>query len=178
MPQNINRQKLAWAMRACALCALLCRFGFGNSIGAQGILDRRHLTPAPSAFAEEDTPASVPPTRPFGSREHSFFDKENIWLFSGVGAARTLDYFSTLNMRRRGRQEILLSDWLVDHHALFAGVEAGGTVLSIGASYLLHRTGHHRLERAFSMVHIGLATAGAVRNYSLQTFHFGNREIH
>src|SRR2546429_7043397 len=32
-------------------------------------------------------------------REHRFWDKENRWLFAGVGAARTLDYFSTLNMR-------------------------------------------------------------------------------
>jgi len=43
-------------------------------------------------------------------REHRFWDKENRWLFAGVGAARTLDYFSTLNMRRRGRQEILLTN--------------------------------------------------------------------
>ncbi|MGA2098031.1 MAG: hypothetical protein ABSH39_17155, partial [Candidatus Acidiferrum sp.] len=33
---------------------------------------------------------------------HHFSDKENDWLFAGVGAARTLDYFSTLNFRRRG----------------------------------------------------------------------------
>ena len=26
-------------------------------------------------------------------REHRFWDKENRWLFAGVGAARTLDYF-------------------------------------------------------------------------------------
>ncbi len=38
-------------------------------------------------------------------REHRFWDKKNDWWFAGVGAARTLDYFSTLNMRRRGRQE-------------------------------------------------------------------------
>src|SRR3977135_1740936 len=40
-------------------------------------------------------------------REHRFWDKENDWLFAGVGAARTFDYFSTLNLRRRGDQEIL-----------------------------------------------------------------------
>ena len=102
---------------------------------------------------------------------HRFWDRENAWLFAGVGAARTLDYSSTLNMRRRGRQEILLSNWLVDRHGLFAGVEAGGTALSLGTSYLFHRTGHHRLERWVSVAHISLATAGAVRNYSLQTAH-------
>jgi hypothetical protein len=57
---------------------------------------------------------------------HRFWDRENAWLFAGIGAARALDYSSTLNMRRRGRQEILLTNWVVDHHALFAGIEVGG----------------------------------------------------
>jgi len=103
--------------------------------------------------------------------EHRFWDTANDWLFAGVAASRTLDYFSTLNMRRRGRQEILLSNDAVDNHAAFAAIEAAGTGVSIGASYLLHRSGHHKLERWVSIVHIGTATTGAVRNYCLQTFH-------
>jgi len=106
--------------------------------------------------------------------EHHFWDKENDLLFAGVAAARTLDYFSTLNMRRRGRQEIFLTNDAVDNHAGFAFIEAGATGVSIGASYLFHRYGHHKLERWTSIVHIGLATTGAVRNYSLKTAH---REI-
>lgn len=175
MPPSTDKKKLAWSIRSGALYVLFYYFAFGNAIGAQGVVGRRHLSLPPSFSTHDGATEAVPPTRSFGNTVHSFFDRENVWLFSGVGAARTLDYFSTLNMRRRGRQEILLSDWLVDHHVLFAGVEAGGTALSIGASYLLHRAGHHRLERAFSMVHIGLATTGAVRNYSLQTFHSGSR---
>jgi hypothetical protein len=103
--------------------------------------------------------------------EHPFWDKPNGWLFTGVAASRTLDFFSTLNMRRRGRQEILLSNDAVDNHAAFAAIEAAGTGVSIGASYLFHRSGHHKLERWVSIVHIGMATTGAVRNYCLQTFH-------
>src|SRR5260370_1004647 len=57
------------------------------------------------------------------------------------------------------------NDWL------FAGVEAAGTGVSIGASYLFHRSGHHKLERWTSIVHFGLATTGGVRNYSLKTAH-------
>lgn len=105
-------------------------------------------------------------------REHRFWDRENVWLFAGVGAARTLDYFSTLNMRRRGRQEILLTNYVVDNHAAFAAVEASATGVSIGAAYLFHRYGHHKLERWTSFVHIGLTTTGAVRNYCLKTAHF------
>jgi len=104
-------------------------------------------------------------------REHRFWDKENDWLFAGVGAARTFDYFSTLNLRRRGDQEILVTNDLVDNHAAFAVVEAVGTGVSIGASYLFHRYGHHKLERWTSIVHFGLATSGAVRNYCLKTAH-------
>jgi hypothetical protein len=121
------------------------------------------------SFAESDTARSSKNT--IVSREHHFWDRENDLLFTGVGAARTLDYFSTLNMRRRGRQEIFLTNEAVDNHAGFAAIEAGATGVSMGASYLFHRYGHHKLERWTSIVHIGLATTGAVRNYSLKTAH-------
>jgi hypothetical protein len=119
-------------------------------------------TPKPSAPSGE---SQTPPT-------HRFWDKENDWLFVGVGASRTLDYFSTLNLRRRGRQEILITNDAVDNHAAFAVIEVAGAGVSIGASYLFHRYGHHKLERWTSIVHIGLTTSGAIRNYSLKTAHF------
>ena len=121
--------------------------------------------------------ARIPPTQDRHSvargepAEHRFWDTTNDLLFAGVGASRTLDYFSTLNMRRRGRDEILLNNDVVDNHAAFAAIEAAGTGASIGLSYLFHRYGHHKLERATSIVHIGLATTGAVRNYCLKTAH-------
>ncbi len=131
---------------------------------------------APAPVAQTTT--NLPPKRPatqkaqHASDEHNFWDKENDWLFAGVAAARTLDYFSTLNMRRRGRQEILLTDAVVDDHPAFAVIEAATTGASIGLSYVFHHYGHHKLERWTSVVHIGLATTGAVRNYSLKTFHY------
>jgi hypothetical protein len=102
---------------------------------------------------------------------HRFWDRENDGLFAGVAASRTLDYFSTLNMRRRGRQEIFLTNDAVDNHAAFAAIEASATGVSIGAAYLFHRYGHHKLERWTSIVHIALATTGSVRNYCLKTAH-------
>lgn len=104
-------------------------------------------------------------------QEHRFWDKKNVWLFAGVGASRTLDYFSTLNFRRRGRQEIFLTNDVVDNHAAFATVEAAGTGVSIGVAYLFHQYGHHKLERWTSIVHIGVASVGSVRNYCLKTAH-------
>ncbi len=115
-------------------------------------------------------PAARNQTAPL-RQEHRFWNKKNAWLFVGVGASRALDYSSTLNLRRRGDNEILVTNDLVDNHAAFAVVEAAGTAVSIGASYLFHRSGHHKLERWTSIVHIGLATSGAVRNYCLPTAH-------
>jgi hypothetical protein len=103
--------------------------------------------------------------------EHAFWDRENDLLFAAVGASRTLDYFSTLNFRRRGRNEALLTNDIVDNHAAFASIEAAATLASIGVSYLFHRHHHHRLERWTSIVHASLATSGAVRNYCLKTAH-------
>jgi hypothetical protein len=118
-----------------------------------------------------DPPIAGKQSEVLHKKEHRFWDKKNDWLFAGVGAARTFDYFSTLNLRRRGDKEILLTNDIVDNHAGFAVIEAAGTGVSIGASYLFHHYGHHKLERWTSIVHIGLATSGAVRNYSLKTAH-------
>jgi hypothetical protein len=138
----------------------------GGSDTAQGSNSSSNPTPRPPMVV----PAGAPCCE---SREpvHRFWDTTNDLLFAGVGASRTLDYFSTLNMRRRGRQEILLTNDVVDNHAAFAVIEAAGTGASIGVSYLFHHYGHHKLERATSIVHIGLATTGAVRNYCLKTAH-------
>ena len=102
---------------------------------------------------------------------HGFWDRENDWLFAGVGAGRVLDYTSTLKLRRRGIDEALLTNSIVDNHPLFVGIEVAATAASVGVSYLFHRTGHHRLERWTSAVHIGVATGGAIRNYALKTPH-------
>jgi len=116
-------------------------------------------------------PVDLKKTESLQTREHRFWDKQNDWLFASVGAARTFDYFSTLNLRRRGDNEVLLTNEIVDNHAAFASIEAAGTGVSIGASYLFHRYGHHKLERWTSIVHFGLTSGGAVRNYCLKTAH-------
>jgi len=143
---------------AAGVCA---RATFGQESSAS---TARGSTVVDSSISEKEK--NVVPERP-----HRFWDKENDWLFAGVGASRTLDYFSTLNMRRRGRQEIFLTNDIVDNHAAFAMIEASATGASIGASYLFHRYGHHKLERWTSIAHIGLTTTGAVRNYCLKTAH-------
>ena len=150
-------ESVRWRVRR-HICAILVTSFLSWSAAAQDKLE----APAPKSTSRllQDTNSA-----------HKFWDKQNAWLFAAVGASRTLDYFSTLNMRRRGRDEILLTNDVVDNHAAFAVIEAAATGLSIGASYLFHRYGHHRLERWTSLVHFGAAATGAVRNYCLETAH-------
>jgi hypothetical protein len=122
--------------------------------------------PTPAASA---SPVDRPPILP--RQTHHFWDKENAWLFAGVGASRALDYSSTLNFRRRGDNEVFLTNAMVDNHPAFAAVEAGATGLSIGVSYLFHHYNHHKLERWTSIVHMSATTVGAVHNYCLKTVH-------
>jgi hypothetical protein len=102
---------------------------------------------------------------------HAFWDRTNIALFSGVAISRGLDYASTQNFLARGREEILIPDDIVDNPAGFAALEVASTAASIGVSYIMHRTGHHKIERWVSIVHIGVTTFGAARNYSLESSH-------
>ena len=103
---------------------------------------------------------------------HAFWDRTNGMLFTGVGLFRGLDYASSRNMQARGREEVLLPDDVVNNSPGFAGLEAAATATSVGLSYLMHRTGHHSLERWVSIVHIGVTGFGVVRNYSLESKHF------
>ena len=124
-----------------------------------------------NVMAEDHADVSVQ-ERPIASPPvHRFWDHTNVLLFSGVAAFRGLDYASTRNFQARGREEILLPDDVVNNSAGFASLEATGVATSVGISYLLHRTGHHRLERWLSIGHIGVAGFGVVRNYSLETKH-------
>ena len=120
-----------------------------------------------NANAEDSGKIAFTPSAPVS--QHRFWDRENVALFSGVAAFRTLDYFSTQNMLSRGRQEILLPDDIVNNHAGFAALEAAGTLTSVGISYIFHRTGHHKMERWMSIGHIGVTGFGVARNYSLKS---------
>jgi hypothetical protein len=111
---------------------------------------------------QQVAPAEVP---------HRFWDRQNAWLFAGVGTFRALDYASTKNMLARGREEILLPDDVVKSPIGFPALEAAATGASIGLSYGMHRLGHHKIERWVSIVHIGVTGFGAVRNYCLESKH-------
>ena len=108
--------------------------------------------------AEPAQPASTP--APF---EHSFWDRENDWLFAGVAAGRALDYASTLNLRRRGINEVFLTNSIVDNHPLFAwGSRCRPRRLPSASPTCSIAPGHHRLERWTSAIHAGVGSGGRV----------------
>ncbi len=129
------------------------------------VLQAQEHSPAPAAPAAT---AQASASSKGVVQPHKFWDRENILLFTGVGAARMLDYASTRYLRDEGNNELLLTNSIVDNRPLFVGIELAGTAASIGVSYLFHRTGHHSLERWVSIVHIGVGAGGAVRNYLLE----------
>jgi hypothetical protein len=141
--------------RCCAVLIAVCTtfFFYGPSR-----LVAQDFPPAPSPIAERPT-------------VHRFWDGENALLFSGVAVFRGLDYASTRNFMARGREEVLIPDDVVNNSAGFAGLEAAATATSVGLSYLMHRTGHHKLERWVSIAHISVTGFGVVRNYSLESKH-------
>ena len=76
--------------------------------------------------------------------EHHFFDRTNAIGFAIHAAIRTADATQSCIMIGRGRQE----NWLpMKSCAGVATYSLSMIPAQIGASYLMHRWGHHRLER-------------------------------
>mgnify|MGYP001584244720 CR=1 FL=1 len=143
------------------------------------LLAPQRLTPGHAVSTHPDEALKKPVPRPRRAGEifwpvegygHRFFDQTNVILFSGVGAARALDYASTRHFRAHGRSEGFLNNDIVDNKPQFAAIEAAGTAASIGVAYLFHRIGQHKLERWTSLVHITVGTAGVIRNYRADGF--------
>ena len=93
---------------------------------------------------------------------HRFWDRENRTLFAVAGGLAVADFCVTRANLASGGKELnpvtrIFSGSTPGLAANFA-LETGGLV---SVSYLLHRTGHHKLERIASYVNIS-GSAGAV----------------
>jgi hypothetical protein len=144
---------------------------------AQWVLAQNASSPQPQASGSSKPmlatlpPAAIQTAASSPPLPHAFWDRTNIALFSGIAVTRGLDYASTRNFQARGRQEILLPDDVVNNSAGFASLEGAATMTNVGMAYLLHRTGHHKLERWLSIGHISVTGFGVIRNYSLESRH-------
>ena len=110
-----------------------------------------------SPMVKSVEPATLPETP-----SHRFWDRENSILFATSAAFSTADFVVTRNNLRNGGQELnpvtrIFSGSTAGLAVNFAGETAG----VVAVSYLLHKTGHHRIERVVSILNIG-SSAGAV----------------
>jgi hypothetical protein len=118
------------------------------------------LPDAPTPFVEAVSPTFVTPSG--GISEHKFWDNRNRVLFAATAALAGADFAVTRANLQSGGQELnplvrIFGRSTAGLAANFVGETAG----VVGISYFLHKTGHHKLERAVSLVNIG-SSAGAV----------------
>jgi len=102
---------------------------------------------------------------------HRFFDRTNLWLHMSVVAGETSDLITTRRILQAGGREgnplarPLMRAGLGGQMAATYGLGEGSSLL---VAYLLHRTGHHKLERfapITAFVLEGLATASNMRTW-------------
>lgn len=104
------------------------------------------------------------PSRPL---EHGFWDAANKTLFASHAALEALDFGIThRNLSQGGREvdpmaKVLCESGTPGQLVFFGGRMAG--VMAI--SYLLHRTHHHKLERAFPLYASGDSAYGVVYSF-------------
>lgn len=112
------------------------------------------LTPAPMVkLAQPVVPLEAPSA-------HRFWDRDNSILFAANAALSAADFVVTRDNLRSGGQELnpvtrVFSGSTTGLAMNFAGETAG----VVGLSYVFHKTGHHKLERAVSMLNIGSSAA-------------------
>ena len=98
---------------------------------------------------------------------------KNSLLFATSAAFSTADFFITRANLQNGGQELNpVTSMFGSSTAGLAVNFIGENVGMIGISYVFHKTGHHKLERAVSMVNIGASTdRGHVRSRSSIVVH-------
>lgn len=97
---------------------------------------------------------------------HRFWlDRWNTPLIAGIGAVQALDYASTRYFRDRGKDEWLLTNSLVDKRVPFIATEVSAAAAGVSLMYLLHRAGHHKLERWAGAAYIAFGVISAIANY-------------
>jgi|SRR6185312_5138960 hypothetical protein len=101
-----------------------------------------------------------PPVRsqsylPEAPSPHSFWDGKNRFLFSTVAVFGSADFAVThMNLANGGRELNPMVRPFTGSTPALAANFAGQTAGVIGISYLLHKSGHHKLERMVPVANI------------------------
>jgi hypothetical protein len=105
-------------------------------------------------------PVAVAPRS--ATTEHKFWDTQNRVLLFAAAALNGADFAVTRANLQNGGQELNPVVRVFGRSTAGLAVNfAGETAGVIGLSYFFHKIGHHKLERAVSLVDIG-GSAGAV----------------
>jgi hypothetical protein len=119
------------------------------------------LLPPAAAALEPVTAVRVPQytTLPEAS-SHRFWDRENSILFATSAAFSAADFVVTKDNLHNGGQELNpVTRIFTGSTTALAMNFAGETAGVVGLSYFFHKTGHHKLERAVSLLNIGASGA-------------------
>jgi len=142
-------------LRTAILLAVLglCRPGVAQQVSF-ALVPPRAIEPAPRF-------EPVRTTTPFeAAARHRFWDRENSFLFAASASLSAADFVVTRDNLRSGGQE--LNPVVIVFGRSSPGLAmnfAGETAGVVGLSYFFHKTGHHKMERAVSLLNIGGSAA-------------------
>ncbi len=141
----------------------LCRPALSQEVSA-ALLRPDAMQPAPMAAAPMTT--TFQPTTYPEAPSHHFWDRENCVLFATNAAFSAADFVVTKDNLHGGGQELNPVTRVFTGSTTRLAVNfAGETAGVVAISYFFHKTGHHRLERAVSMLNI--SASGAAVTYDL-----------
>ena len=153
---ELSRLSAVVLVVCCALCPPLRAQAYLN----QTLLAQGPAPDAPTPFVEAPTSAVIPPL--IAGAEHRFWDKRNRALFLAAAALNGADFAVTRANLQSGGQELNPLVRMFGRSTAGLAVNfIGETAGVVSLSYFFHKTGHHKLERAVSLVNIG-GSAGAV----------------
>jgi hypothetical protein len=143
-----------------SIFALILASLAGSPLRAQTLTTQGPLPDAPNSFIEA-APLIAKPLPSLNS-EHKFWDTQNRILLIAAAASNFADFAVTrANLQSGGRELNPVVRMFGRSSAGLATNFIGETAGVVAISYFFHKTGHHKLERAVSLVNIGTST-GAV----------------
>jgi hypothetical protein len=112
--------------------------------------------------------ASVAQDLPEASTQHDFWDRANKMLFASHATLEAVDFGITHhNLSDGGRELDPMAKALCESGTAGQLVFFGGRMAGVVAiSYLLHKTGHHKLERAFPLYASGDSAYGVAYSFA------------
>jgi hypothetical protein len=112
--------------------------------------------------------ASVAQDLPEASTQHDFWDRANKMLFASHATLEAVDFGITHhNLSDGGRELDPMAKALCESGTAGQLVFFGGRMAGVVAiSYLLHKTGHHKLERALPLYASGDSAYGVAYSFA------------